>query len=76
MTTPKRDVRRFRMVRTAPALIEPNGRRLLFDPGSFRGPTPSAPVLNDHINLTSRVAGRILSAWADRRMPALSLAHH
>ena len=65
-TSKKKDVRRFKMVRTSPAIIEPGNRRLIFDAASFRGPTPSAPVLNNHINLTSHVAGRILTAWADR----------
>ena len=67
MTTPKRDIRRFRMVSLSPVVIEPNNRRLAFDGQSFRGPTPSAPVLADHVNATGRVAGRVLSAWADRR---------
>ena len=73
MTTPadKRDIRRFKMVRTSPAVIEPANRRLMFDPATFRGPTQSAPVLNNHINLTSHVAGRILTAWADRLTGAI-----
>ena len=72
-TTPaeKRDIRRFKMVRTSPAVIEPANRRLMFDGASFRGPTQSAPVLNNHINLTSHVAGRILTAWADRLTGAI-----
>ena len=71
MTTPKRDIRRFRMVSLSPVVIEPTGRRLQFDAASFRGPTPSAPVLADHVNATGRVAGRVLSAWADRRTGAV-----
>ena len=54
------------MVSLSPVVIEPNNRRLLFDPATFRGTTPSAPVLADHVNATGRVAGRVLSAWADQ----------
>ena len=68
MTTPADpDVRRFRLVRTSPAIIEPDGRRLVFDPLTFQGATPSAAVLADHLNSVDRVAGRLRRAWTDAR---------
>ena len=73
MTTPadKRDVRRFRMISVAPAIVEPRGRRLAFDPLSFQGIRQGAPVLADHVNTTSRIAGRILTAAVDRNAGAV-----
>jgi len=74
MTTPteaKRDIRRFRMVSLSPSVVEPANRRLMFDPATFRGLEPASPLLADHVNATSRVAGRILSAWADRKSNAI-----
>ena len=71
MTTPKRDVRRFRMISVAPTVVEPRGRRLVFDPQTFQGVRPGAPVLADHVNASGRVAGRILSAWIDRNAGAV-----
>ena len=69
MTTPK-DIRRFRLVSVSPTVVEPRGRKVVFDPATFRGVEPGAPLLLDHVNMTSRVAGRVLNAWIDREAGA------
>ena len=72
MTTPaERDIRRFRMVSVAPTIVEPRSRRLAFDPATFQGVRPGAPLLADHVNASGRVAGRVLSAWVDRNAGAI-----
>ena len=60
--TPKRDIRRFRMISVAPTVVEPRSRRLVFDPASFQGVRPGAPLLADHVNASGRVAGKVLRA--------------
>ena len=73
MTTPaeKRDIRRFRMISVAPTIVEPRSRRLVFDPATFQGVRPGAPLLADHVNASGRVAGRVLTAWVDRNAGAV-----
>jgi hypothetical protein len=71
MATPKRDIRRFRMISVAPTIVEPRSRRLIFDPLTFQGVRPGAPLLADHVNASGRVAGRVLSAWVDRNAGAV-----
>ena len=72
MTTPaERDIRRFRMISVAPTVVEPRNRRLAFDPATFQGVRPGAPALADHVNMSDRVAGRVLSAWVDRNAGAV-----
>ena len=71
MTTPKRDIRKFKMISLSPNVVEPRGRRLVFDPESFQGVRPGAPVLADHVNASGRVAGRVLTAWVDRNAGAV-----
>ena len=71
MTTPAdRDIRKFRMVSVAPTVVEPRNRRLAFDPDTFQGVRPGAPLLADHVNASGRVAGRVLTAWIDRNAGA------
>ena len=71
MTTPERDIRRFRMISVSPTVVEPRSRRLVFDPATFQGVRPGAPLLADHVNASGRVAGRVLSAWVDRNAGAV-----
>ena len=71
MTTPERDIRRFRMISVAPTVVEPRSRRLVFDPATFQGVRPGAPLLADHVNASGRVAGKVLSAWVDRTAGAV-----
>ena len=67
----KRDVRRFRMISIAPTVVEPRSRRMIFDPLTFQGVMPGAPLFADHLNSSDRVAGRVLSASIDRRLGAV-----
>ena len=68
MTTPSRDIRRFRLISTAPAIVEPRNRRMRFDPATFRDDLirmGKAPLLADHLAGMDRVGGRIVSAAVD-----------
>ena len=74
MTTPtetRRDIRRFRLISVAPTVVEPRNRRLVFDPQTFQGVRPGAPLFADHVNASGRVAGRILTAFVDRNAGAV-----
>ena len=59
------------MISVAPTVVEPRGRKLVFDPQTFQGVRPGAPVLADHINASGRVAGRVLTALVDRTAGAV-----
>ena len=59
------------MISVAPTIVEPRNRRLAFDPATFQGARPGAPVLADHVNATNRIAGRILTAAVDRNAGAV-----
>ena len=71
MATPERDIRRFRMISVAPTVVEPRSRRLVFDPATFQGVRPGAPLFADHVNASGRVAGRVLTAFIDRNAGAV-----